>query len=82
MQADQIRLIYAYSEGLDASIHKIRYISFDRSTGQLVKDDLLPNPDKLVLVRDYTIWPQRDKLVLVGRKGLLGKVSVIVSYKI
>ncbi len=82
MQPDQIRFIYAYSDGLDASIHKIRYLAYDRKTGQIVKDELLPNPDKLVLVRDYTIWPKADKLVLVGRKGLLGKVSVIVSYKI
>ncbi|MDB5273834.1 MAG: hypothetical protein JWO58_2201 [Chitinophagaceae bacterium] len=81
-QPDQVRFIYAYSDGLDASIHKIRYLSYDRSNGQIVKDEMLPNPDKLVLVRDYTIWPQRDKLVLVGRKGLLGKVSVIVSYKL
>ncbi|HSZ71135.1 MAG TPA: hypothetical protein VK750_00565 [Cytophagaceae bacterium] len=82
MQSDQIRFIYAYSDGLDASIHKIRYLAYDRDTGAIIKDELLPNPDKLVLVRDYTIWPQREKLVLVGRKGLLGKVSVIVSYKI
>ncbi len=82
MQKDQIRLLYAYSEGFDASLHNLHYISYDRNTGKLLSDKLLPNQEKLVLVRDYTLWPQRDRLVLVGRKGLLGKTSVIVLYKL
>jgi len=82
MQSDQIRILYAYSEGLDASLHNLRYVAYDRNTGKVLSDKLLPNQDKLVLVRDYTLWPQRDRLVLVGRKGLLGKTSAIVSYKL
>ena len=82
MQADQIRILYAYSEGFDASLHNLHYVAFNRDIGEIVNDKLLPNPDKLVLVRDYTLWPQKDRLVLVGRKGLLGKSSIIASYKL
>ena len=82
MQTDQVRLLYAYSEGIDASLHNLHYMAYDRGAGKILEDKLLPNQDKLVLVRDYTLWPQRDRLVLVGRKGLLGKTSVIVSYKL
>lgn len=82
MQKDQIRLLYAYSEGFDASLHNLHYLSYDRNSGKVLKDILLPNQDKLVLVRDYTLWPQRDRLILVGRKGLLGKTSSVVSYKL
>jgi hypothetical protein len=82
MQKDQLRILYAYSEGLDASMHHFKFIALDKKTGQILKETLLPNQDKLVLVRDYTLWPAADQLIIVGRKGLLGKTSFIVKYKL
>jgi hypothetical protein len=35
-----------------------------------------------MLVRDYTIWEENDKLIVVGRKGITGKTSAIVRYKL
>lgn len=77
-----IRFLYATSESMDGSITTINVIHINRSTGKKVKEVVLPNESKLMLVRDYTIWEEDDKLILVGRKGIMGKASAIVRYKL
>ena len=77
-----IRFLYASSANLDAGVFNINMIHIDRSSGKKVKEVMLPNDDKLMIVRDYTIWDENDKLILVGRKGLIGKTSAIVRYKL
>lgn len=77
-----LRFLYATSESLDGSITTINVVHIDRSSGKKVKQTVLPNESKLMLVRDYTIWEENDKVILVGRKGVLGKASAIVRYKL
>ena len=77
-----IRIMYATSEAMDGSITTINLVHVDRASGKIVKEVVLPNEAKLMLVRDYTIWEENDKLIVVGRKGLTGKTSAIVRYKL
>ena len=77
-----IRLMYATSESLDGSITTINLVHVNRLTGKKVKEVILPNDSKLMIVRDYTLWEENDKLILVGRKGITGKTSAIVRYKL
>lgn len=80
--ASNIRFLYGSSESIDGSITTINVIHIDRSSGKKVKETVLPNESKLMIVRDYTIWEENDKVILVGRKGVLGKASAIVRYKL
>jgi len=77
-----IRIMYATSESMDGSITTINLVHIDRSSGKKVKEVILPNESKLMIVRDYTLWEENDKLILVGRKGITGKTSAIVRYKL
>jgi hypothetical protein len=77
-----IRIMYATSEAMDGSITTINMIHVDRVTGKIVKETILPNEAKLMIVRDYTMWEENDKLIVVGRKGITGKTSAIVRYKL
>jgi len=77
-----IRIMYATSESMDGSITTINLTHIDRATGKIAKETVLPNDAKLMLVRDYTIWEENDKLIVVGRKGVTGKGSAIVRYKL
>jgi hypothetical protein len=77
-----IRIMYATSESFDGTITTINLTHIDRATGKKVKEVVLPNDSKLMLVRDYTLWEENDKLIIVGRKGALGKTSAIVRYKL
>lgn len=77
-----IRIMYATSESMDGSVTTINLIHIDRATGKIVKQSVLPNEAKLMIVRDYTMWEENDKLIVVGRKGITGKTSAIVRYKL
>jgi hypothetical protein len=63
-------------------ITSIKYVAIDKSSGKKVKDEKLPNDDKLFLVREYTLWNEDNSVTIVGRKGLLGKSSSIVKIKL
>jgi hypothetical protein len=77
-----VRIMYATSESMDGSITTINLAHIDRVSGKIVKGTVLPNDAKLMLVRDYTMWEENDKLIVVGRKGITGKTSAIVRYKL
>jgi hypothetical protein len=76
-----LRVLYAYSEHLDANVHNINYVVLDLESGNKKKEVTLPNEEKLTLVKDYTIW-YKDKIVIVGKKGLLGKKSALAKYNL
>jgi hypothetical protein len=74
------RLLYANPEGLAGTMVDIQYLEIEKATGKIINQKKLPNDAKLSLVRDYTVWEEGNKLILVGRKGVLGKASSIVKY--
>jgi hypothetical protein len=77
----QYRLMYASSENLDSFINSISVVAFEKSSGKKVLDTRLPNNDKILFVREYTTWNEDGSVVIVGKKGLLGKASSILKYK-
>ncbi|HXA02482.1 MAG TPA: hypothetical protein VNW99_10875 [Cytophagaceae bacterium] len=81
-KAATIRLLYASSEGMDGMLSTLNIVSIDRATGNKTGPVILPNKDKLSLVKDYTIWPEDNSLIIVGKKGILGKSSNIAKYKL
>jgi len=80
-EESQLRMIYASSDNAAGILNVITYVEWDGVSGNKIKDIPLQNEEGLGLIRNYTIWWD-DKLILVGRKGLLGKKSVIHLYKI
>ncbi|HSZ25721.1 MAG TPA: hypothetical protein VK766_08395 [Cytophagaceae bacterium] len=79
---NQYRFLFATSENMDSFLNTINMISFDKSSGKKIQEIKLPNNDKLLLVREYTIWNNDDTCIIVGKKGLLGKSSSMVKYKL
>jgi hypothetical protein len=77
----QYRLMYASSENLDSFINSINIVAFEKSSGKKVLDARLPNDEKILFVREYTTWNEDGSVVIVGKKGLLGKSSSILKYK-
>jgi len=78
----EIRILYASSENMDGSLHSINLVSLDRESGDVTKTKSLPNENKLTLVRDYSLFTEDNSLLIVGKKGLLGKASMIARYKL
>ena len=76
------RIMYACSENLDSFINSISLISFDKSSGKKLLDSKVPNNDKILFVREYTTWLDDNTFIIVGKKGLLGKASSILKYKL
>lgn len=76
-----LRLTYATSENLDASLRNLNLVLVDKQTGVL-SNKPLPNENKLTYVKDYTLFTADNGLVIVGKKGLLGKSSMIMKYKL
>ncbi len=79
---EEIRILYAYSHGAAGIMNELDLIKINRTTGEMTAPIELPNDDKLTLVRDYTIFKDHKTLIVVGKKGLLGKKSKIVKYEI
>jgi hypothetical protein len=77
--AGKIRMLYASSDNATGVYNLLRYVEWDELSGNKVKDLSLDNTDGLLLLRNYTLWWE-NKLILVGKKGLLGKKTMAVTY--
>jgi hypothetical protein len=75
------KLMYASSANLDSFMNTINFVAFEKSSGKKVIDTKLPNDDKILFVREYTVWNDDGTFIIVGKKGLLGKSSSILKYK-
>ncbi|MFL5729266.1 MAG: hypothetical protein ACJ75J_07240, partial [Cytophagaceae bacterium] len=78
---NKIRMVYASSDNSAGVYTVINLVEWDEFNGNKLKDVPLQNDEKLTLIRQYCVWWE-DKLVVVGRKGLLGKKSSVNLYKI
>jgi hypothetical protein len=77
-----LRILYTSSENMDGSLRALNLLYIDKETGNVKKTVSLPNDNKLTLVKDYSVFTEDNSLVIVGKKGLLGKASMIVRYKL
>jgi hypothetical protein len=78
----EIRILYASSENMDGSLRSINLVSLNKETGEVLKTKALPNDGKLTIVKDYSLFTNDNSLIMVGKKGLLGKASMVVKYKL
>lgn len=77
----ELRILYAYSASMDGLNRDIKYVSIDKNTGKILANTDVENGNKLTLVKDFTIW-HKDSFLIVGKKGLMGKKSMLVKYKL
>lgn len=75
----KIRMLYASSDNATGVYNQLKYVEWDELSGSKVKDLALSNEEGLVLLRNYTLWWE-NKLILVGKKGLLGKKTMVQAY--
>jgi len=68
----KVRMVFANSDNSTGVYNQMHYVEWDELSGSKVKDLALSNDEGLTLLRNYTLWWE-NKLVLVGKKGLLGK---------
>jgi len=80
--ASEFRILYATSENLDSFISSIGYITINKLDGKRKLDTKLPTNEKLLYVREYTTWFDENTFIIVGKKGIIGKSSSIVKYKL
>jgi hypothetical protein len=74
---ENINLLYAIGSG---SVSQLNHVSIDWNGSINIYE--LPNQHNVILLRPYTIWIGKGEVVLVGKKGLSGKSSMILKYKI
>ena len=63
------------------TLNEIQFIHFDYINDKVLDDKFMENPEKLVLTRPYMV-NEENILYFVGRKGVLGKKTFLVKYKL
>jgi hypothetical protein len=76
-----IQMVVAESDNTMGVYTKFRYIEWKEIDGFKKKDLLLTNDDQTTMIRNYSTW-SNNQLILVGKKGLLGKKTILYSYKL
>jgi len=77
----KIRLVYANSDNSTGVFNEIHYVEWNELNGSKVKDLALQNDEGVSVLRNFVVWWE-NKLVIAGRKGLLGKKSFVNIYSI
>jgi hypothetical protein len=75
----KLRMVYASSDNSSGVFNMLRYVEWDEYSGSRIKEINLENKDKLSLMRSHLLWWD-DKVMLIGRKGLIGKKTVMNLY--
>lgn len=60
--------------------NQLHFAQFNAISGEGEKHEQLSNPENLVLQRIYSLWNADGSCILIGRKGLIGKKSMIYKY--
>lgn len=76
----KLRMVYAGSENPGGILNQIKFVEWDEYNGNRIKEIVLEDDNKLSIIRNYALFWE-DKLVVVGRKGLLGKKTFMNLYK-
>jgi hypothetical protein len=75
----KLRMVYASSDNSSGVFNILRYVEWDEYSGSRIKEINLENKDKLSLMRSHLLWWD-DKVMLIGRRGLVGKKTVMNLY--
>jgi hypothetical protein len=77
----RLRMFYPSYENTSGIYHIINFVEWDELTGNKTKDLKAPNDEGISMLTDYTVWWE-DRVMVVGKKGLLGKKSFMHLYKL
>jgi hypothetical protein len=77
----RIRMFYPSYENSTGTYNIINYVEWDELTGNKTKEMKAPNDEGVSMITDYTVWWE-DRVLVVGRKGILGKKSFMQLYKL
>lgn len=76
---DKIKLLFC-SSGNGLLLNELNYFEIEKATGLFLTNKVVENPDKLVPLLPYFYWKDKN-LILVGKKGLVGKNTFLAKYK-
>ncbi|MFN8414871.1 MAG: hypothetical protein U0U66_00920 [Cytophagaceae bacterium] len=77
----KVRFLYAYSNLSTGVMSNVRFLEWNELTGFKIRDTDLPSEESLTMLRNYSVWSDTE-LILVAKKGLLGKKSSCYVYSI
>ena len=78
-EEEKIKILFC-SSGNGLLLNELNYFEIEKSTGLFLKSKIVENPDKLVPLLPYFYWKDKN-LILVGKKGLVGKNTFLAKYK-
>jgi hypothetical protein len=78
--ANSADILFASSKAVGSPLQYINLWEMDLQNGQILSKKQLPNPDKISLLRSYTQFLPNGKIVVAGRKGLIGNNSMMIKY--
>lgn len=77
----KVRFLYAYSNLSTGVMSHVRFLEWNELTGFKIRETDLPTDESLTMLRNYSVWSDTD-LILIAKKGLLGKKSACYIYSI
>ncbi|HEY8402680.1 MAG TPA: hypothetical protein VIK89_15530 [Cytophagaceae bacterium] len=77
----KVRMLFAISDNAAGTYNTIKLVEWDELTGTKLKDIPLPNEAGIGLMKGFTVFWD-DKMIIAGRKGILGKKTFINYYKL
>lgn len=77
----KVRFLYAYSNVSTGIMSAVRFVEWNELTGFKIRDTDLPLEESVTLLRNYSTWNDAT-LLMVAKKGLLGKKSMLSIFSI
>lgn len=68
-------------EGKSTTLNQIRFVELDYVKGEVKRELVLDNPNRLIISRPYTLFKD-DVMYFVGKKGVFGKKTYFIKYKL
>lgn len=77
----KLRMVYAGTDNANGMLNSLKYVEWDEYNGNRIKEISLEDDNKLSMIRNYALFWE-DKLMLVGRKGIIGKKTYMNLYQL
>jgi hypothetical protein len=77
----KVRMLYSGYENQTTGYNHVTLVEWDENSGIRIKDIKLDNPEQIGMLRAFTIWID-DRVVIAGKKGMLGKKAMMQVYKL
>ena len=78
---NKLVFLYAYHPTNNGNPTDIKYFEIDQN-GNEQNLKTVPNPNNLLIVKDFTMFNKDHSVFIIGKKGILGKASKIEKIKL